>query len=98
MGKTDLTNVLVSVFKISSTGSIKVAVKCMGHLTELQLSFPCPSLPLNYFDVQDLKSLLGIILFEIILTVLTVTVHYSFFPRLIFFFSNWFLSALDSIC
>ena len=55
MDKTDLTNVLVSVFKISSTG--------MGSLWKdaffLSLSF------LDYFDVQDLKNLLGIISFEI---------------------------------
>ena len=51
MAKTDLTNVLVSVFKISSTGSLKY----MGHLAEIQSSFPFPSLPSDYFDVQDLK-------------------------------------------
>ena len=38
----------------------------MGHLGEIQFSFPFPSLPLDYFDVQDLKVLFGIILFEII--------------------------------
>ena len=39
------------------------AFKYMGHLGEILFSF---RLPLNYFDVQDLKILLGIILFEII--------------------------------
>ena len=43
------------------------ALKYMGHLGEIQFSFPFPSLPLDYFDVQDLKILLGIISFEIIL-------------------------------
>ena len=46
MGKTDLTNVLVSVFKISSTGS-QVAVKCMGTWRcAVVLSFSQP--PLDY--------------------------------------------------
>ena len=58
MDKTDLTNVLVLVFKISSTD--------MGHFAEMHFSFPFPSLPLDYFDVQDLKILLRIISFEII--------------------------------
>ena len=55
MGKTDLTNVLVSVFKISSTG--------MGHFGKMHffLSFSF----LDYSGVQDLKHLLGIISFEI---------------------------------
>ena len=35
----------------------------MGHLGEIQLSFPFPSLPSDYFDVQDLRILLS---FEII--------------------------------
>ena len=65
MGKIDLTNVLVSVFKISSAGSW-VSVKCMGHLGEVQSSFLFPSLPLDYFDVRDLKILFGIMSFEII--------------------------------
>ena len=38
----------------------------MGHLGEIQFSFPFPSLPLDYFDVQDFKILLGIISFVII--------------------------------
>ena len=38
----------------------------MGHLGEIQFSFPFPSLPLDYFDIQDLKILLGFISFEII--------------------------------
>ena len=55
MDKTDLTNVLVSVFKISSTG--------MGYFGKMHffLSFSF----LDYFDVQDIKNSLGIILFEI---------------------------------
>ena len=57
MAKTDLTNVLVSVF---------LKFKYMGNLGEIQFSFPFSSLSLDYFDVQDLKILLGIILFEII--------------------------------
>ena len=65
MGKTDLTTVLVSVFKISSAGSL-ATVKCMGHLGEVQFSFPFPSLLLDCFDFQDLKILLGIISFEVI--------------------------------
>ena len=39
------------------------AFKCMGHLGEMQLSLPFLSLFLDYFDVQDLKILLGIISF-----------------------------------
>ena len=39
--------------------------KYMGHLGEIQFSFPFPSLPLDYFDVQDLKVLISIISFEI---------------------------------
>ena len=57
MDKTDQTNVLVSVFKISSTG--------MDHFGEMHF-FPFPGLPFDYFDVQDIKVLLGIISFEII--------------------------------
>ena len=37
-----------------------------GHLGEIRLSFPFPSLSLDYFDVQDSKILIGIISFEII--------------------------------
>ena len=55
MDKTYLTNVLVSVFKISSTG--------MSHFGEMHFSFPFPSLPLDCFDVQDINILLGIISF-----------------------------------
>ena len=61
MAKTDLTNMLVSVFKIQVQ-----ALKYMGHLGEIQSSPPFPSLPLDYFNVQDLKVLLSIISFEII--------------------------------
>ena len=43
MDKTDLTNVLVSVFKISSTG--------IGHFGKMHFSFSF----LDYFDVQDLQ-------------------------------------------
>ena len=39
MDKTDLTNVLVLVFKISSTGSY---LKYIGHLGEIQFSFSQP--------------------------------------------------------
>ena len=39
----------------------------MGHLGEMQFSFPSASLPLDYFDVQDIKILLGIISFEVII-------------------------------
>ena len=53
MDKTDWTNVLVSAFKISSTG--------MGHFGEMHFSFPFPSLLFDYFDVQNIKILLGII-------------------------------------
>ena len=49
---------MVSVFKISSTS--------MGHFGEMHFSFPFPSLPFDYFDVQDIKILLGAISFEII--------------------------------
>ena len=38
----------------------------MGHLGEIQFSFPFAILPMDYFDVQDLKILLSIISFEII--------------------------------
>ena len=38
----------------------------MGHLGEIQFSFPFLSLGLDYFDVQDLEILLGIISFETI--------------------------------
>ena len=41
------------------------ALKYMGHLGEIQFPFPFPSFLLDYFDVQDLKILLGIISFEI---------------------------------
>ena len=68
MGKTDLTNVLVSVFKISST--------IHGSLGRGTVSFPFPSLRLGYFDVQDLKILLGIISFEIIVYVAS-SQHYG---------------------
>ena len=61
MAKTDLTNVLVSVFNVSCTGS-----QVHGSLGRDTVSFPFPSLPLDYFDVHDLKIFLGIILFEII--------------------------------
>ena len=57
MDKTDKTNVLVSVFKISSTG--------MGHFGEMHL-FPFPSLPFDHFDVQDIKIVPRSISFEII--------------------------------
>ena len=40
----------------------------MGHSGEIQFSFPFPSLPLGYFDVQDLKILLSVISFEIIVS------------------------------
>ena len=62
VGRTDLTNVLVSVFKISSTGSY------VGGSIGRDTVFLCFSQPpfLDYFDVQDLKILLGIISFEII--------------------------------
>ena len=46
----------------------------MRHLRGLQFSFPFPSFPLDYFDVQDLKILLGMISFEIIVASLQ---HYS---------------------
>ena len=71
MSKTDLTNVLVSVFKISSTGT------SMGHLGKIQFSIPFPSLSLEYFDVQDLKILFGIISFEIMVA---SSQHYGFDP------------------
>ena len=32
------------------------ALKCMGHLGGIQFSCLIPSLPLGYFDVQDLKN------------------------------------------
>ena len=54
MAKTDLTKVLVSVFKY------RLLSTWVGHFGEIQFSFP-----LDYFDVQDLKILLDIILFEI---------------------------------
>ena len=60
MAKTDLTNVLVWVSRFHVQ-----ALKCMGHLGELQFSFPFLSLPLDYYDVQDLKILLGITSCEI---------------------------------
>ena len=41
----------------------------MGHLGEIQFSFLFPSLSLDYFDVQDLKILLGVISFEIIVAI-----------------------------
>ena len=53
----------------------------MAHLGEIQFSFPFPSLPLDFFEVQDLKILLGIISFEIIVA---SSQHYSlkcFFAR-----------------
>ena len=55
MDKTDLTNVLVSVFKISSSG--------IGRFRKMNFPFLFLS---GIFDVQDLKNLLGIISFEII--------------------------------
>ena len=54
MAKIDLTNVLVSVFKISST--------YMGRLGEIQFSIPPPSLDLDYFDARIKKFSLRIIL------------------------------------
>ena len=33
----------------------------MGPLGEIQIPFPFPSIPLDYFGIQDLKILLGII-------------------------------------
>ena len=63
MAKTDLTNVLTGFgfqdFEYS------LLSKYMGHLGEIQFSFPFPSLPLDYFDVQDSKILVSIISFEI---------------------------------
>ena len=41
-------------------------LKYMGLLGEIQFSFPFPSLIFDYFDVQDLNILLGIISFKII--------------------------------
>ena len=41
------------------------ALKYMGYLGEIQFSFPFSSLPLDYFDVQDLKILVDVISFEI---------------------------------
>ena len=55
MAKTDLTKVLVLVFKY------RLLSTWVGHFGEVQFSFH-----LDYFDVQDLKIfLLDIILFEI---------------------------------
>ena len=65
MGKADLRKVLVFVFKISSA---------WVTLREVQFSFPFPSFPLDYFKVQDLKILLGMISFEIVVASLQ---HYS---------------------
>ena len=48
-------------------------LKYMGHLGEIQFSFSFPSLPLDYFDVQDLKILLGRISFGIIVLVYNTT-------------------------
>ena len=73
MGKTDLTNVLVSVFKISNQVQ---ALKYMTHMGEIQFLFPFPSLPLDYFDVQDLKILPSIISLEMIVA---SSRHYAFF-------------------
>ena len=50
MAKTDLTNVLVSVFKISSTGS-----EVHGSLGRDTVFLSSSQPPLNYFDVHDLK-------------------------------------------
>ena len=60
MAKTDLTNVLVSVFKISSTGS-----SVHGSLGRDTVFLFFSQSPLHYFHVQDLRILLGIISFEI---------------------------------
>ena len=57
-----------------STGFGIQDFKCMGHLGEVQSSFPFPGFPLDYFDVQDLKILLGMISFEIIVASLQ---HYN---------------------
>ena len=57
-----------------STGLGIQDFKCMAHLGEVQFSFPFPSFPLDYFDIQDLKILLGMISFEIIVAGLQ---HYS---------------------
>ena len=50
------------------------ALKYMGHLGEIQFSFPSPRIPLDYFDVQDIKILLSIISFEI---TVASSQHYS---------------------
>ena len=75
MAKTDLTNVLVSKISWFRFSRFQVqALKYMGHLGEIQFSFPFPSLPLDYFNVHDLKILLSIISFEIIVA---SSRHYS---------------------
>ena len=43
MVKTDLTNVLVSVFKISMSLTCIIYIKYMDHLGEIQFSFPFPA-------------------------------------------------------
>ena len=45
MAEIDLTNVLVSVLRT-----------WVGYLGEIRFSFTFPSLPVDYFDVQDLKN------------------------------------------
>ena len=45
---------------------ISLACSQANYLGEIQFSFLLPSLPLDYFDVQDLKILLGIISFNVI--------------------------------
>ena len=56
----------------------------MGHLGEVQFFFPFPSLPLDYFYVQDLKMLLSMITaFEIIVASLqNYGLKYIFCPML----------------
>ena len=38
-----------------------------GYLGEIQFSFPFASLPSDYFGVQDLKILLGIVLTQVVI-------------------------------
>ena len=90
MDKTDQTNVLVSIFKISSTG--------MGHFGEMHFSLPVLSLPFDYFDVKDIKMSLRIISFEIIVA---CPQHYGltciFLPKCLIVYKNLHIDLVNAL-
>ena len=77
--------------------SFPFPTKYMGHLGEIHFSFPFPSLPLDYFDVQNLKILLGIISFEVIVG---SSQHYDLkciFSRCLIVYKNFNFESVNAL-